>query len=135
MQAGSELQTTSIIWFSRLLSILGVCFNIQHAKKNNANICIITCSKIANIPLYNLIFTININVSSILITIISCDYLNLSLANEYVGDVTIPTQVIKYNQNFLQSDQPIRLQYSNQIKLLLYIYQPPWAILVKLSEI
>ena len=29
-----------------------------------------------------------------LITIISCDYLNLALANEYVGDVTIPTQVI-----------------------------------------
>jgi hypothetical protein len=39
-------------------------------------------------------------------TIISCDYLNLSLANEYVGDVTIPTQVDKYNQNFLQADQP-----------------------------
>ena len=53
-----------------------------------------------------------------LFAIISCDYLNLSLANEYVGDVTIPTQVIKYNQNFLQVDQPIRLQYSNQIKLL-----------------
>jgi hypothetical protein len=50
-------------------------------------------------------------------SIISCDYLNLSLANEYVGDVTIPTQVIKYNQSFLQVDQPIRLQYSNQIKL------------------
>jgi hypothetical protein len=48
-------------------------------------------------------------------TIISCDYLNLSLANEYVGDVTIPTQVDKYNQNFLQADQQIRLQYSNQI--------------------
>jgi hypothetical protein len=50
--------------------------------------------------------------------IISCDFLNSSLENEYryVGDVTIPTQVIKYNQNFLQSDQPIRLQYSNQIK-------------------
>ena len=48
-------------------------------------------------------------------TIISCDYLNLSLANEYVGDVTIPTQVNKYNQNFLQADQPIILQYSNQI--------------------
>ena len=47
-------------------------------------------------------------------TIISCDYLNLSLANEYVGDVTIPTQVDKYNQNFLQADQQIRLQYSNQ---------------------
>jgi len=54
----------------------------------------------------------------ILITIISCDYLNLLLANEYVGDVTIPTQVIRYNQNFLQVDQPIILQYSNQIKLL-----------------
>ena len=50
--------------------------------------------------------------------IISCDYLNLSLANEYVDDVTIPTQVIQYNQNFLQVNQPIRLQYSNQIKLL-----------------
>jgi hypothetical protein len=51
-----------------------------------------------------------------LFAMISCDYLNLSLANEYVGDVTIPTQVIKYNQNFLQADQPIRLQYSNQIE-------------------
>ena len=71
----------------------------------------ITCS---NIP-YNLIFTTKFNDSSILITIISCDYLNLSLANEYVGDVTIPTQVIKYNQNFLQANQPIRLQYSHQI--------------------
>ena len=37
------------------------------------------------------------NHSLILITIISWDYLNLSLANEYVGDVTIPTQVIKNN--------------------------------------
>jgi hypothetical protein len=48
-----------------------------------------------------------------LIKINSCDYLNLSLADEYAGDVTIPTQVIKYNQNFLKMDQPIRLQYSN----------------------
>jgi len=40
------------------------------------------------------------------------------LGNEYVGDVTIPTQVIEYNQNFFEADQPIRLQYSNQIKLL-----------------
>jgi hypothetical protein len=76
----------------------------------------ITCWKISNIP-YNLIFTIKFNDSSIWITIISCDYLNLSLANEYVGDVTILTQVIEYNQNFLKADQPIRLQYSNQIKL------------------
>jgi hypothetical protein len=37
--------------------------------------------------------------SSILITIISFDYFNLSLADEHVGDVTIPTQVIEYNQN------------------------------------
>jgi hypothetical protein len=43
--------------------------------------------------------------------------LNLSLANEYLGDVTIPTQVIENSQNFLQADQPIRLPYSNQIKL------------------
>ena len=76
----------------------------------------ITCSQISNIP-YNLIFTTNISDSSILITIISCDYLNMSLANEYVGDVTIPNQVIKYNQSFLQADQTIRLQYSNQIEL------------------
>ena len=76
----------------------------------------ITCSKISNIP-YNLIFTTKFNDSSILITIISCDYLNLSLTNEYVGEVTIPTQVFKYYQNFHQVDQPIRLQYSNQIKL------------------
>ena len=76
----------------------------------------ITCSTISNIP-YNLIFTTKVYDSSISITIIPCDYFNLSLANEYVDDVTIPTQVINYNQNVLQLDQPIRLQYSNQIKL------------------
>jgi hypothetical protein len=70
----------------------------------------------SNIP-DNLICTTKFNDSWILITIISCDYLNLSLADEHVGDVKIPTQVIKYNQNFLQADQPIRLQISNQIKL------------------
>ena len=47
------------------------------------------------------------------------DYFNLSLANEYIGDITIPTQVIKYNQFFLQADQPIRLQYSHQITLFI----------------
>ena len=62
-----------------------------------------TCSTISNIP-YNLIFAAKFNDSSILITIISCDYLNLSLADEHVGDVTIPTQVIEYNQHFLQVD-------------------------------
>jgi hypothetical protein len=49
-------------------------------------------------------FSTQFNDSSILITIISCDYLNLSLADELVGDVTIPTQIIEYNQNFLQAD-------------------------------
>ena len=63
----------------------------------------IICSTISNIP-YNIIFTTKFNDSSILITIISCDYLNLSLADEHVDDVTIPTQVIEYNQNFLQAD-------------------------------
>ena len=63
----------------------------------------IACSTISNIP-YNLIFTTKFNDSSILITIISYDYLNLSLANEYVGDVIIPTHVIEYNKNFLQAD-------------------------------
>ena len=63
----------------------------------------ITCSTISNNP-YNLIFTTKFNDSSILITIISCDYLNLSLADEHIGDVTISTQVIEYNQNFLQVD-------------------------------
>jgi hypothetical protein len=58
--------------------------------------CII-CSKIEHIP-YNLIFTTKFNDSLILITIISWDYLKLLLVNKYVGDVTIPTQVIKYDQ-------------------------------------
>ena len=57
----------------------------------------ITCSKISNIP-YSLIFTAKYNELSILITIISCDYLNLSLVNEYAGDAKISTNVIKYNQ-------------------------------------
>ena len=53
---------------------------------------IITCSKISNI-LYYIIFATKLNDSLILITIILWDYLNLLLANEYVGDVTIPNQV------------------------------------------
>jgi hypothetical protein len=66
---------------------------------------VITFSTISNIP-YNLILFLQkkVNDSPILITIISCDYFYLSLADEHVGDVTIPTQVIKYNQFFLQAD-------------------------------
>ena len=76
----------------------------------------VSCSTVSNIP-YNLILTKCFNDSSILITIISYNYLNLSLADEHVGDVTIPIQIIEYNQNFLHVDKPIRLKYSNQIKL------------------
>ena len=55
------------------------------------------CSKMKHIP-YNLILATQFNDSSILITIISWDYLNLSLANEYLCNIKIPNQVIKYNQ-------------------------------------
>ena len=48
-------------------------------------------------------FATKFNDSSILITIISCDYLNLTLAEEHIGDVRIPTQVNEYNQH-LQAD-------------------------------
>jgi len=50
---------------------------------------------------YSLYFdlTATFNDSSILVTIISWgDYLNFSVANEYVGDITISTQAIMYNQ-------------------------------------
>ena len=63
----------------------------------------ITCTTISNIP-YNLIFSTKCNDASILITLMSCDYFNLSLADGHVGDVTIPTKVIENNQNFLHAD-------------------------------
>ena len=74
----------------------------------------ITCSTISNIP-YNLIFTTKFNDSSILITIISCDYLNLSWR--------MNTLVMSQYQPRLSSitKKPIRLKYSNQIKLLTYV--------------
>ena len=80
----------------------------------------ITCSQISNIP-YDLIFTTKFNDSSILITIISCDYLNLS--NAYVGDVTITTQVIKYSKIF--SKRISQSHCSIQIKLN-YILRNVW---------
>ena len=52
----------------------------------------ITCSKILN-STYNLTVTTQLSDFSILTTIISWDYLNLSLVNEYVGDVTRSSQV------------------------------------------
>ena len=56
------------------------------------------------------------NDSSILITIISCEYFNLSLTNEYVEGITIPIQVIKYYTN--ASTNPIAVFKSNQIILI-----------------
>ena len=59
-------------------------------------------------------FITKFNDSLILITIISWDYLNLSLANENVDDVTIPTQIIKYNEccfrRINQSDCTIHIE-------------------------
>jgi hypothetical protein len=76
---------------------------MEYLKLLNRLYTSITCSTISNI-LYDLIFTTKFNVSLILITNISCDYLNLSLADEHIDDVTIPNQVIEHNQNFLQAD-------------------------------
>ena len=91
----------NLVWGSlRLIKCEAVYDSVNCSKPGYTSI---TCSQIKNIP-YNLIFTTKVNDSSILITIISNDYLNLSLANGYVGDVTIPTQVIQYNQHFLQAD-------------------------------
>ena len=83
-----------------------------------------------NIP-YNLIFTIQFNDSSIWITIISCDYLNLSLANEYVGDVTILTQSITkiFSKQINQSDCSIqiKLNYLRNIwNFLNMLYDIAW---------
>ena len=80
----------------------------------------ITCSTISYI-LYNLIFTTKLNDSSILITSIACDYLNLTLADEHVGDVTIPIQVIKYNHFF--SRRISQLDCSIHIKLNYFLLQ------------
>jgi hypothetical protein len=95
--------------------------NVNWSKPGYASI---TCSTISNFP-YNLIFTTKFNDSSNLITIISCNYLNLLLADEHVGDVTIPTQVIEYNQNIFsrlisQSDWNIQIKL-NHICIKLYV--------------
>jgi hypothetical protein len=95
--------------------------SVSWAKPGYASI---TCSTISNIP-YNLIFTTKFNDSSILITIISFDYLNLPLADEHVGDITIPTQVIEYNQNFSrrisQSDWNIQIKLNYSLSNILSI--------------
>jgi hypothetical protein len=57
-----------------------------------------TCSKISNIS-YNLIFTTKFNDSSILITIISWDYLNFSVANH--GQLKENLFLPLFNTNFI----------------------------------
>ena len=59
--------------------------------------------------------TTKINDSSVLIANISSDYLNLSLANEYVDDVTISNKVIKYNQHFLHANEISVFKYNTII--------------------
>jgi mRNA-degrading endonuclease YafQ of YafQ-DinJ toxin-antitoxin module len=79
----------------------------------------ITCSKIEHIP-YNLIFTTKCNDSLILSTIISWKYLNycwqmnMLVTSQYQPRLSSIT-------NLLQADQPIRSQYSHQIKLYIII--------------
>jgi hypothetical protein len=69
---------------------------------------------------YNLILTTKFNDSSILIPIISCDYLNLSLADEHVGDVTIPTQVYTGQQCILKyiADETLQDKYETWLNYL-----------------
>ena len=111
-----------ITWFGQFTlykpwRVLWKAYSIYCSKPSYTSI---TCSKIEHIP-YNLIFTTKCNDSSILITIISWSYLNLSLANEYVGDVTKSTQVIKYNQccsrHISQSDCSIHIKL-NYFKII-----------------
>ena len=98
----------------------------------------ITCSKHI---LYNLIFTTKVNDSSILITIISWNFLNLSLANKYVDDVTIPTQVIKHNQccsrQISQSDCSIhiKLNYSKLLSKLDFYFSCHFKLFLCNGEI
>ena len=91
-----------------------VCVHVQcnmvtwlvHACVCHVGYTSITCLKILNIP-YNLIFTTKFNDSSIFITIFSWDYLNLSLANDHVGYVTIP---IFFSSRISQSDCSIHIK-------------------------
>jgi hypothetical protein len=77
----------------------------------------ITYSKIEHIH-YNLIFTTNCNDSFDFNYDYFMGYLNLSLTNEYVCDLTIPAQVIKNNQ--CQSDCSIhfKLNYTGIFLLI-----------------
>jgi hypothetical protein len=91
----------------------------------------ITCSKISNIP-YNLTFTTKFNDSSIVITIISWDYLNLTLANEYKTSQYQPrlsSITIFFSRRISQSDCSIHIKL-NYMQLL-----PKFSVRVPLEEV
>ena len=93
----------NLVWGSlRLINCEGNCFKSGYTS--------ITSSQISNIS-YNVIFTTKFNDFSILISIISWDYLNQSFANDNIGEVTIPIQVIKCDQWCFRRIGPITLQY------------------------
>ena len=136
-----------------MLSRLHIQYNIYCSSIIN-NTVVSLCTKASStftfkeylqfLNMFPKIFTTKSNDSSILITIISWDYLNLQLANTYVGDVTIPTQVIKYNQCFSRRiDQSacsiyIKLNYLKISKIMDGMYKitlvrKPLQILYKQS--
>jgi len=79
----------------------------------------ITCSTISNIS-HNLIFTTTFNDSSILITIISCDYLNLSLADEHVVTSQYQPRLSSmtkiFSKRISQSDCSIQIKLNHYFK-------------------
>jgi hypothetical protein len=92
----------------------------------------ISCSTISNIP-YNLIFTTKFNDSSILITIISCDYL-ICRWRMNTGDVTIQPRLSSitkiFSRRISQSDWNIQIKlYKYNIVNLLYIQYEPLSII------
>ena len=92
-----ELPPSYICKLANVMSFLDMK-SVNCSKPGYTGYTSITCWKFSNIT-YNLIFATKFNDSSILSTIISCDYLNLLWANEYVDDVTILNHVIKYKKN------------------------------------
>ena len=90
----------------------------------------ITCSTTSNIP-YNLIFTTKFNDFSILITIISCDYLNLSLAintlvtSQYQSRLSSITNIFSRRISHSDWNIQIKLNYSS---MNLNRYPGDWSI-------
>jgi hypothetical protein len=86
-----------------ILDNLGLYCDVANIFIRQRQIQIVPCMQVY-IP-YNLIFATKCNDSSILITIISWDYLNLSLANEYVGDVIIVENIYDHSSEHRDKNQ------------------------------